>query len=439
MQRKVALKAMRCACWPVLVAVVLSLILTAAPVWARGGSLKQYQFTRIEDANLHYFGIGDQLTVNGAGASAGSLLIVGGALKPDNATIYNRFIDLAGDQAAARIAIIPTASGSPVKNASAMKSDLLGYGVPEDKIYIAPIATEDDDSTPDVDESTWSENGFSEEIAQSLDGYTAVWFIGGWQNRITAALLHEDGTDGPVMTKIREIYANGGVIGGTSAGAAVMSATMISGGTSLGALTREIVHEDFGESDSRLYIEKGLGLFEFGIVDQHFIARGRFGRLMAACVNLDIPMGFGIDENSAMEVQGNTIQVIGEEASRSGLVVVDIPGNGLNGFTVDSRRLSTTGYEYFDGNELHTAIFAANALVDTICEGLVDNTATTAEGMAFEMAKARLGVGVRVTFKEKEATEGFYEKIGGVYTYSAVNIGVSVEPIKLRIRTLPVR
>ncbi|MCG8572881.1 MAG: cyanophycinase [Spirochaetes bacterium] len=393
-------------------------------------------FTEVENVTLHYFGIGDTLTLNHNKAVNGSLLIVGGALSSDNAAIYQEFINLAGGVDQARIAIIPTASGSPIVNSEAYRNDFINYGVSSERIYIVPVAVKDDPATGDVDESTWLNNGFDPTTAADLEAFqaTAVWFIGGWQDRIVNALVDSDGHDGAVLRIIRQIKEDGGVIGGTSAGAAIMSGMMINGGTSLGALTEEMIYEDRGESDPRLFIAEGLGFFPFGIVDQHFIARGRFGRLISACYHQQVPLGFGIDENTAISVTDKTIKVLGEEQSRSGLVMIDLPGTGLANYTQNSQRyLDTVGYEYFATNQLHSDIFAANALVDVICEGLVDCEATTAEGVSFEMYSEQVAVGIKTLFKQDAETFGWYGKIGSTYTYTVVNVRVDVTPITLGI------
>lgn len=395
--------------------------------------LSQFTFTSVKNATLHYFGVGDTVRLKSEKDLPGSLVIVGGGLQLDNEAVYTRFIELAGGAENAKIVIMPTANADPVKNGKYAVEDFVKYGVSEDNLMVAPVAVKDDSSTDDVDESTWKTNGMSAEVAASLAGYTGVWFLGGWQDRITAALLNEDGSDGAVLKAIKDIYAKGGVIGGSSAGAAIMSDPMINGGTSLGALTREIIREDMGESDPRLFIAPGIGFFPFGFIDQHTVTRGRFGRLIAACIREDIPMGFGIEENTAIAVSGNEFEVLGVEASRNGVVVVDLK-EGIESYQINKTRETTKGQEYFDGNTLNTNIFGKGALVDMIAEELVDNTAAASTGLSFEMLDDVNAIGVKVIFSETENTEGFYGKISGQYTYSAVNVNVSIVSITLTIQ-----
>ena len=215
----------------------------------------------------------------------------------------------------------------PIESAEAYKADFVLYGVPEENIYTAPIALIDDPSTKDVDESTWKDNGNNEEIATKIEDFDAVWFVGGDQLRHVKTLTAADGKDTVVLKAIRKIYENGAVLGGSSAGAAIMSNTMIAGGTSVGALQNGVeILKDFNQEtdDNKLYLTTGFGFFTHGIVDQHFLERGRFGRLLVATQFNKSRYGFGIDEDSAMvyAVADERIEVVGE----SGLLIVDLQG-----------------------------------------------------------------------------------------------------------------
>jgi cyanophycinase len=122
-----------------------------------------------------------------------------------------------------------------------------------------------------------------------LAGATAVFFCGGDQLKITSRF---GGTQ--LCDRIRHIYADGGIIAGTSSGAAVMSETMMiasnghEGRTGLGSLR----------------MAPGLGFIPGVIVDQHFAERGRIGRLVAAVSQNPRMLGIGIDEDTAICVDG---------------------------------------------------------------------------------------------------------------------------------------
>lgn len=131
-----------------------------------------------------------------------------------------------------------------------------------------------------------------------LDDVTAVFFSGGDQLRITSQI---GGT--PVLQRVMDIYACGGVIAGTSAGASMMSDTMLVKGTN-GA--------SFRVGDVRM--APGLGLLPNVIIDQHFAERGRIGRLIGAVSQNPRELGIGIDEDTAIVVNGQDFRVIGSGA-----------------------------------------------------------------------------------------------------------------------------
>ncbi len=112
----------------------------------------------------------------------------------------------------------------------------------------------------------------------------------------------------------------GAVVSGSSAGAAIMTDPMIGGGSSAGALQEGVRAEGEGEG---VVLEKGLGLLETAFVDQHFLARGRWARLLVAVLATDsFDLGMGIDENTALVVEGDSAWVVGA----SGVVFFDTRG-----------------------------------------------------------------------------------------------------------------
>ena len=141
-----------------------------------------------------------------------------------------------------------------------------------------------------------------------LNDAEAVFFSGGDQLRITSQI-----GDTGIEAKVRAIYERGGVIAGTSAGASVMSDTMLVKGTS--SETHRI---------GDLHMAPGLGLIRNVIIDQHFAERGRFGRLLGAVAHNPRVLGMGIDEDTAAVVEDECIRVIG-----SGAVYV-VDGTGVS-------------------------------------------------------------------------------------------------------------
>ena len=113
----------------------------------------------------------------------------------------------------------------------------------------------------------------------------------------------------PIYKAIYDAYDNGATIAGTSAGAAVMSQYMITGN----ALTDTIYHSTFPKvHDKNIEIKEGLGLLRSAIIDQHFIVRSRYNRLLSALAKYPSYSCIGIDEATAIIVRGHTVKVSGE-------------------------------------------------------------------------------------------------------------------------------
>jgi cyanophycinase len=145
------------------------------------------------------------------------------------------------------------------------------------------------------------EDAFSERKQQILSDADAVFFTGGDQLKITTLLGAT-----PLCERLREIYLGGGVICGTSAGASVMSDTMLVGGG--------------GDGSARIgrtvRMAPGLALVTDILIDQHFAERGRVGRLLGAVAQNPRHLGIGIDENTAIVLTGGgrRFHVLGDGA-----------------------------------------------------------------------------------------------------------------------------
>jgi cyanophycinase len=140
------------------------------------------------------------------------------------------------------------------------------------------------------------EDGSSSTALAAINKATGIFFTGGDQARITSILK-----DTEIDAAIHQRFSEGIVIGGTSAGAAIMPDVMIIEGDSETNPRMEIV--DLGP---------GLAFLPGVVIDQHFSQRGRLGRLVAALAQQPAVLGFGIDENTAMVVTDNQFQVIGQ-------------------------------------------------------------------------------------------------------------------------------
>jgi len=155
-----------------------------------------------------------------------------------------------------------------------------------------------------------------EDKVSLFDDAGGVFFTGGDQLRISSQV-----GDTPIEDRIREVWAAGGVLAGTSAGASVMSDTMLVRGSSAGS---------YRVGD--LQMSPGLGLIRDVIIDQHFAERGRIGRLLGAVAHSPRVLGVGIDEDTAIVVEGTDFRVIG-----SGAVYV-VDGSGVTQSNIAEER-----------------------------------------------------------------------------------------------------
>ena len=140
------------------------------------------------------------------------------------------------------------------------------------------------------------EDASSSTALEAVEKATGVFFTGGDQARITSIIK-----DTELDAAIHRRFSEGVVVAGTSAGAAVMPDKMIVEGDSQTNPRLEVVE-----------MGPGLGFLPGVVIDQHFSQRGRLGRLITALLQEPAVLGFGIDENTAMIVTDNQIEVIGQ-------------------------------------------------------------------------------------------------------------------------------
>jgi cyanophycinase len=201
----------------------------------------------------------------------GALVLVGGGRTPEAAR--QKFHELAGG-AQARLVIIPTASAAA--DGPDPDKDIAAWN----KLPTASVV-----ALHTRDRSRADDPAFVKPLTEA----TGVWIEGGDQTRLTAAYR---GT--AVERALKGVLARGGVVGGTSAGAAVMTEVMIEGG------------------NPQTQVGKGFGLLPGAVVDQHLLQRNRVNRLLGVLGRHPGLFGLGIDEGTAVVVKGRTMTVIGE-------------------------------------------------------------------------------------------------------------------------------
>jgi cyanophycinase len=208
----------------------------------------------------------------------GTLFIVGGGPQPP--ALVREFVDLAGGSRA-RIVVFAMASEEGEKSGEEKANDLRKLGAQAINVWVTNAQANTDS------------------IARLLDGATGVWFGGGDQVRL-ANVLRGTRTE----QAIRARYEAGAVIGGTSAGAAVMSAVMLTGDERRpGGARRDTTSAYMTIDRDNVIVTDGFGLLSNAIVDQHFLRRRRHNRLVSLVLERAPHLGVGIDESTALIVE----------------------------------------------------------------------------------------------------------------------------------------
>ncbi len=252
---------------------------------------------------------------------AGKLLIVGGALSDSNEEIYSILFDEVGEKGS--MGILPTASGVPEETG------------PESLEFFTNISNGAAVELIDMP-YTMPKRGMSPVYANQIRKHTGLYFLGGDQSRILNT-FRPNGTNSQTYAATKSVLANGGIIAGSSAGAAMMCDPMIMWGFSPEAL----VLGDPNVPDRGVGITQGMGYFPYGLIDQHFERRGRLGRLIAGLELTNQNRGYGISENRGIYVtlKNDAIEAVGTQA----VMLVDRSSSTRTGFERSNILISYLG------------------------------------------------------------------------------------------------
>ena len=210
----------------------------------------------------------------------GTLLIVGGGPQPP--ALVEEFVRLAGGRGKARIAVFAMASDAGQTGGEEKAADLRVLGATATNIWLTHAQAATDSA------------------ARLLDGVTGVWFGGGDQVQLANVLR-----DTPTLRAIRARFLAGAVVGGTSAGAAVLSSVMITGDERRPGGDRP--PDDSTEhwmtiARNDVITQPGFDFLRSAIVDQHFLRRRRHNRLLSLVLESSQKLGVGIDESTALRI-----------------------------------------------------------------------------------------------------------------------------------------
>lgn len=231
------------------------------------------------------------------------LLILSAGLKAQNENIKGKLFIIGGGE----------------KPVSLMQEMVRTAGLkPDDYVIILPMSSEEPDSAVWYSKQDFASAGivnvsgmnFSEGQAitsfqvDSIARAPLIYISGGDQTRFMKIV-----GKGKIYQAIHKAFSAGATIAGTSAGAAVMSKKMITGNS---LKYPEYTGRYPTIEPDNIEVTEGLGLVSKLIVDQHFIKRQRMNRLMAASLENPDQICVGIDESTAIVVEGNKFRVTGE-------------------------------------------------------------------------------------------------------------------------------
>ena len=379
-------------------------------------------------------------------AHAGTAIVIGGALKTDNDTVWQRIVEESGG-AGARIAVFATAAANPERSADLIVAALNRHGAKAEAIPVAP-------RLKDIDlQARLNDPQLIAKVAASK----GVFFSGGSQEYIVDT-LQPKGEPTAMLKAIRKVFDGGGVVAGSSAGAAIMSRMMFRDAQD----NLQILKGQWREG--REY-DRGLGFVGHDLfVDQHFLKRGRIGRMLPAMRALGYQLGLGVEENTAAVVKGGEVEIVG---ARGALLVdlseakadASLPAFNLRGALLsyldrgDRHDLQTgvttpaahklrepridpaaSDYKpYLQNDNYFLDMLADNAIVTAMAQ-LLDGPAPEVRGLAYR-AKPRPG--------DPAPQLGFefrlYKGPGLVGWFSGAQGGEDYTVLKARLDVMPVR
>jgi cyanophycinase len=368
----------------------------------------------------------------------GTLVIIGGGLRGENEPVWERIVELAGGKGA-RIAVFGSASANPERAARLDVERLNFYGA---DAFVVPVAVR-------LPNSDYRAAANDPALAALVSAAAGAYFVGGDQARITEALRKSDGSPTLILDALWDMYRRGGVIAGTSAGAAIMSKTMFyNAGSVLTTLKR-------GVADG-MEMAPGLGFIGDDIfVDQHLLVRGRFARMLPVMLTKGYKMGLGIDENTCMIIHPNReVEVLGYK----GALLIDLAGATTTpgDFNVSNARLSyldngdrfniatqkftpspdkaagkfDPAKPYYKGPLFTADILGHTTIVDLMTK-LLDSDQPNAIGIAFGSPRdLQADLGFEFKLSRINDSAGYASAVADAY--SVYNVRLDVRPIKIQ-------
>jgi len=381
------------------------------------------------------------------GQGRGTAIAIGGALSADNNAVWSRIVQAAGGPGA-RIAVFATASASPQRVGGQTAQALERHGA---RVEVIPVA-------PRLPETDWRALRDDPAQIERIVRSSGVYFTGGAQELIVST-LQPDGQETPMLRAIREVFDRGGVVAGTSAGAAIMSTMMFRD-----AQDNHLILKGRWRAGSEY--DRGLGFVGPDVfIDQHFIRRGRIGRMLPAMMRLGYRIGLGVEEDTAAVIHRGQVEVVG----RSGVLLVDLrkatQNTTLDAFNIQGALLSLldsgdrhdllTGQTQPAAHKLggslpwqqpgfkpyraqapyYLDMLAPDAIVAAMSD-LVDGPSAEVKGLAFQVnpraEDPAPDLGFEYRLYRTPELRGWLGTLFGPETYTILNVAVDVTPVKVQ-------
>ncbi|XHS78096.1 cyanophycinase [Burkholderiaceae bacterium UC74_6] len=377
----------------------------------------------------------------------GYAVAIGGALKNDNEEVWQRIVALAGGKGS-RFVVFGTASEDPEASGKAIVELLQRRGAVAEALPVAPKFAWVDLNKVVRDPA----------LIAKVRNARGVFFTGGSQERIVD-VLQPGGKTTPMLEAIWDVYRKGGVVAGTSAGAAVMSSVMFRDAPN-------VIDVMKGKWSDGKQVDRGLGFVGADLfVDQHFLRRGRVGRMIPLMMAKGYRMGLGVDENTAAVIHGDDVEIIGGR----GALVVDLnemmSDPTLGAFNVSGARLSyldhgdhynvrtrkvapsamklrgdrlqpgVPGYEpYYTEDRFDLDILGDSTLANAMAQ-LVDSNKPEVQGLAFD-PRVKPGdrladLGFHFRLYKAPDTVGWSSTEGGAEEYTVENVRLDITPVRV--------
>lgn len=378
----------------------------------------------------------------------GTAIIIGGALKFDNDAVWKRIVDAAGGPGA-RFAVFASAAGNPERSAAQIIAALNGQGARAEAIPVAP-RQKGIDLQANLNDPVL--------LAKVADAQ-GVFFSGGAQELIVDT-LQPGGEPTAMLKAIWSVFKRGGVVAGTSAGAAVMSTTMFRDAQD----TLQVMKGDLRRGKE---IDRGLGFVGPNLfIDQHFLKRGRIGRMLPLMQSEGYKLGLGVEENSAALLRGDEMEVIGAK----GVLLLDLSQASsdpkLAAFNLRNAQLSyldrgdrhnfTSGVStpsaqklaghavdhraadfkpFFSNQPFFLDILGDTAIVNAMSH-LLDSPHQELLGVAFngrrQSSDLQPDLGFEFRLHKGEGSRGWFSGVAGGEDYTVLRMWLDVQPIVIK-------